>query len=334
VSQGPRSRIVRGLIAAIVLLLGRRRRHDEDDRRRAEPPPARELEVGADRRSENGVLVLLALASLAALGFVVFYVLRPNTQFLGLTIGLAFACLAAAAGIAAKRLVPREKVVDEYHDFGDEDEQEDVAAIVEEGGHGVSRRKLLLGAAGTAGATLGAAMIVPAASLGPRVDDHVRNTQWRRGRRLVDTNGVPVRPEDIDEGGFITCLPEGANEKELSAGLIVVRLRPDELDLPPEREGTAPGGVVAYSKICTHAGCAVSMFRNPKYQPVEPSPALVCPCHYSTFDPRRGGKVTFGPAGRPLPQLPLALNSSGELVAAGDFYGQVGPSYGGVRRRT
>ena len=114
---------------------------------------------------------------------------------------------------------------------------------------------------------------------------------------------------------------------------MVVRVDPRRLDLPPGREGWAPRGILAYSKICTHAGCAVSLYRAPHFEPTQPHPALVCPCHYSTFDPARGAKVEFGPAGRPLPQLPLAIDAGGALRAAGDFSGPVGPGWRGVRKR-
>src|SRR2546430_8935553 len=117
----------------------------------------------------------------------------------------------------------------------------------------------------------------------------------------------------------------------MGAPVIVVRLKPAELRLPSDRRAWAPGGILAYSKICTHAGCAVALFRKPTFPAVEPGPALVCPCHYSTFDPTKGGNVIFGPAGRPLPQLPLAVDGKGELRAAGNFSGPVGPSWWGVR---
>jgi ubiquinol-cytochrome c reductase iron-sulfur subunit len=98
-----------------------------------------------------------------------------------------------------------------------------------------------------------------------------------------------------------------------------------------DRKDWAPRGIVAYSKICTHAGCAVALYRKPTFAAVEPRPALVCPCHYSTFDPARGGAVLFGPAGRPLPQLPLEIDRNGHLRAAGTFSGPVGPGWWGVR---
>jgi ubiquinol-cytochrome c reductase iron-sulfur subunit len=329
---GPRNRLLRGLIALLTLLLGRRRRERREHRRRAEPPPARELEVGAERRVENALLAILAAATVAAVAFVVLYVVDPNTQLLGLALGLALAALAAAAVLAAKALVPREKAVEEYPSFGDEESQEDVDAIVREGAAGISRRKLIAGAAGTAGVALGAAALVPAASLGPRMDDAVRDTPWRRGRRLVDEQGAPLRADDVAQGTFRTAFPQGADRSELGSALIVVRVPPDELRLPPERRTGAPQGILAFSKICTHAGCAVSMYRDPLYGPTAPKPALICPCHYSTFDPRRGGKVTFGPAARPLPQLPLQVNGAGELEAAGGYFGLIGPSFDGIRR--
>jgi ubiquinol-cytochrome c reductase iron-sulfur subunit len=112
-----------------------------------------------------------------------------------------------------------------------------------------------------------------------------------------------------------------------------VRLPPGDLRLPPDRADWAPGGVLAFSKICTHAGCAIALYRTPLYEPTSSKPALVCPCHYSTFDPATGGQVIFGPAGRPLPQLPLYVGDDGVLRSAGDFSGPVGPSWTGVRER-
>ncbi len=95
----------------------------------------------------------------------------------------------------------------------------------------------------------------------------------------------------------------------------------------------APHGILAYSKICTHAGCAVALYRKPTDPELEPNNALVCPCHYSTFDPYTGGTVIYGPAGRPLPQLPLEIDTDGNLRAAGNFSARVGPSWWAVRER-
>ena len=128
-------------------------------------------------------------------------------------------------------------------------------------------------------------------------------------------------------------IEEGANEEAIGSPVVLVRLAQDELHLPRELARYPADGIVAYSKICTHAGCAISLYRAPLFTPDEPGPALVCPCHYSTFDPATGAGVLFGPAGRPLPQLPLLVDRRGELRAAGDFSGPVGPSWWGVRKR-
>jgi ubiquinol-cytochrome c reductase iron-sulfur subunit len=112
----------------------------------------------------------------------------------------------------------------------------------------------------------------------------------------------------------------------------VVRIDPALLRLPAGRRGWAPRGIVAYSKICTHAGCAVAMLRYPLLEAHSASPALVCPCHYSTFDVATGGTVLFGPAGRPLPQLPIAIARDGTLRAAGSLSGDVGPAWFGINR--
>jgi ubiquinol-cytochrome c reductase iron-sulfur subunit len=132
-------------------------------------------------------------------------------------------------------------------------------------------------------------------------------------------------------GSFYTAFPEGADQEDLGSPIVVVRLHEGGLQLPPERRTWAPDGIVAYSKICTHAGCAIALYRKPTFPVVEPHAALVCPCHYSTFDPARAGAVIYGPAGRPLPQLPLLIDPQGNLRAAGNFSGPVGPSWWGVR---
>jgi ubiquinol-cytochrome c reductase iron-sulfur subunit len=111
----------------------------------------------------------------------------------------------------------------------------------------------------------------------------------------------------------------------------MVKIDPAQLRLPPGREDWAPEGILAYSKICTHAGCAIALYRNPLFDQTEPGRALVCPCHYSTFDPATGGEVLFGPAGRPLPQLPLMIGPDRELLAAAGLSGPPGPAWWGVR---
>ena len=134
---------------------------------------------------------------------------------------------------------------------------------------------------------------------------------------------------------MLTGFPEGADKRDLGSPVIVVRVEPSELHLEPQRRSWAPQGIVAYSQICTHAGCAVTEFRYPLYGRTAPGgPALVCPCHYSTFDPTRGASVMFGPAGRPLPQLPLSVDDRGLLHAEGPLTDFPGPAWWGVKDRS
>src|SRR5205807_992312 len=114
---------------------------------------------------------------------------------------------------------------------------------------------------------------------------------------LVDESDNPIAGDGIEIGSFYTAFPEGAEKENLGSSIVVVRLHQNGLQLPPDRAAWAPGGIVAYSKICTHAGCAIALYRKPTFPVVEPHSALVCPCHYSTFDPARAGAVIYGPAG-------------------------------------
>jgi quinol---cytochrome c reductase iron-sulfur subunit len=281
-------------------------------------------------RAELGVLALLALAGLASAGFVVAYVLDASTQLLGLGLGAALLGFGAAAIVAGRRVVPQEHAIEERPAFGDREEEGATAAAVELAGEGVSRRGLLTKGAAAAGAAAGAAFIVPAASLGPSTKE-IGESPWRRGTRVVDEEGSQLSPDDVAVGTFLTAFPEGADKRELGSAILVIKLREQELDLPPERADWAPQGVLAFSKVCTHAGCSINLYRYPLFPPQSPGPAFVCPCHYSTFNPAKGGTVIFGPAGRNLPQLPLELDSEGGLVAAGPFPEGIGPAYWGVR---
>ena len=321
------------VVAAAVLLAGRRRRPKSQPERLERVVPAGE----PGRGSELVVLALLLAATVCAIGFIVVYAvdrIPRQTQFLGLSLGLALLFVAAALIVTAKRLIVTEELVDDYPATEHPEEQELVTQIVDESGSRITRKRLLTLGAAAAGGSLGAAFLVPLASLGPVVHTGVLyDSPWRRGRRLVDENDRPWRAADIELRDFYTAFPEGADKETLGSPLIVVRLDPSSLHLPAENANYDANGIVAYSKICTHAGCAISLYRAPLFPPAEPKPALVCPCHYSTFDPATGGTVTFGPAGRKLPMLPLMVDRRGYLRAAGNFDGPVGPSWWGVRLR-
>jgi ubiquinol-cytochrome c reductase iron-sulfur subunit len=321
------------LVTAALLLAGRLAR------RRPEPEPEERERIVAPavpgRCAETAVVVLLLAAAVCSVGFVVVYALDrlpSQTQLLGLALGLAFALLAAACVVTAKRVVATEHLEHGYPPLAHPPDQAELEQILEESGDRLTRKRLLVLAAGTAGGALGLALLTPAVSLGPVFDmDPYYRTPWRRGRRLVDERGRALRADEIEEGTLYTAYPEGAPRETFGAPLVVVRLEPARLELPDGRADWAPEGILAYSKICTHAGCAVALYRSPLFEPVEAPPAFVCPCHYSTFDPATGGTVTFGPAGRPLPQLPLLVAGGGELQAGGNFSGPVGPSWWGVQ---
>jgi quinol---cytochrome c reductase iron-sulfur subunit len=285
----------------------------------------------SSRRADLAVFWALLLGAAAAAGFIAVYALDADTQWLGLLLGLAFALLAVGAIVTGKALVPQERVEEPRGSLDHDPDDLDIAVYFQETEQGITRSCLLKRAAGIAGLTVTGALLVPLASCGPLLDvDQLRRMAWSRGRRLVDESGRPLRADEIAVGSMTPAFAEGVDKKRLDAALIVVRLHERDLDLPRDRSDWAPSGILAFSKICTHAGCAVSMFRYPLYAPHAPKPALVCPCHYSTFNPADGGKVIFGPAGRPLPQLPVAVDERGELRAAGPLSGAVGPSWWGV----
>jgi ubiquinol-cytochrome c reductase iron-sulfur subunit len=313
-----------------VLLLGRGRPAPSGDARRIVPRRV------PKPRAELTVLALLGLSSICALAFVVVYAVDRipwDTQLLGLAIGLALLFFAAALIVVGKELVPEEELTHEYPPNEHPHEQALIVQSVDESVDGISRRRLLkLGLLG-AGGTLALAAITPALSFGPALKiKYFLGTPWRKGRRLVDESGKPYRADEIEEGSFYQAFAEDANKDELGASLIVVRLPTADLDLG-DMTGYDANGIVAYSDICTHAGCAITMYRVPTFRPVEPRPALVCPCHYSTFDPARAGEVIFGPAGRRLPMLPLSVDGRGFLRARGNFNDVVGPSWWGTRMK-
>lgn len=194
-------------------------------------------------------------------------------------------------------------------------EEEAIAEVVPVGRRTLLQRLLIAGTA-----LFGVGLAAPVTSLGPSPGGDLRSTEWAAGRRLLTGEGEPIRPEDVPVGGVAaTIWPEGAIRVE-SAAVILLRLS-SEPQAPTNLDWVVEDELVAYSKVCTHAGCPVSLFR-------EQDNALFCPCHQSTFDAARGAVPTFGPTARALPQLPLGVDEDGFLVALGDFPDQVGPAFG------
>jgi ubiquinol-cytochrome c reductase iron-sulfur subunit len=167
---------------------------------------------------------------------------------------------------------------------------------------------------------LGAAFLLPLRSLGPRPSDtELDATPWRPGARLVTENGTVVRAASVPLNGLVTVFPEGAVDSE-TGQVVLMRIEPGLIRPLPGREDWTPQGLVAYSKVCTHAGCPVGLYEATSHQ-------LLCPCHQSTFNVLDGASPVFGPAASPLPQLPLAIDANGDVYATGGLSAAPGPSY-------
>jgi ubiquinol-cytochrome c reductase iron-sulfur subunit len=180
---------------------------------------------------------------------------------------------------------------------------------------------------------LGALALVPLSGivllrdLGPLPGTKLRHTLWSKGKLLVNMNtNEPLRPSDVAVGSLTFAKPEGLEEhdedfqKEIAkAALMIVRLQPENIKDKRELEWSHQG-IVAYSKICTHVGCPISLYEQQTHH-------VLCPCHQSTFDLSDGARVIFGPAGHALPQLRIGVNADGYLEALGDFEEPVGPAF-------
>ena len=186
----------------------------------------------------------------------------------------------------------------------------------------VGRRKLLVGLLGVSFVSMLVGFVGPIGSLGPRPRGERGRTSWRAGSRLVTSEGEPVESAAGSFDQLITVFPEGAIGVDDSQ-VVLLRLPPDLLTGRTVERG-AVDGWVAYSKICTHAGCSVGLLGVDNRAP-QTLRQLVCPCHQSVFDPLDSARPVGGPAPRPLPQLAIEVDAEGFLVAKGDFTGVVGP---------
>lgn len=266
------------------------------------------------------VTPVILLAAAAAIAATVAYWVDADAPVFG---GFgALALLAAGAGLIRwshtsmpddPALGPRETLA------SSQDERSEIVATFVRGEQSIARRRLLGGSLVAIAAGLAAAGLSMFRSLGPEPLPVLRTTAWRRGRRLVDANGNPLNAEELRIGGVLTVYPEG-HVGEADSQTLVIRVSPGDLELPDEQLAGTHEGIVAYSKVCTHAACPVGLYQ-------EEQRLLLCPCHQSTFDVLRGAEPTSGPATRPLPQLPIEVDSEGLLVAQSDYPTPVGPGF-------
>ena len=311
----------------------------------AEAPELHELPTDppdpvSARNWERVAAALFLISLLASIGFVAAYVglelhnggdvvdatLRSNLA-LGSAMSLAFLAIGVGMVIWVRSIMPPVELTEERHPMASP--PEDRAAFEEtfiEGAETsqITKRPLLRRTLIAATIPAALAPLVILRDLGPLPGTSLRHTVWKKGTRLlVYGSNQPITPADFDSsGGMITVVPEGYqdNDEELAkATSIIIKMEPGQLKAPTNLNWTVDN-IVAYSKICTHVGCPAALYEQTTHR-------ILCPCHQSTFDATQGATVIFGPAPRPLPQLPITTNAQGYLVAQSDFHEPVGPSF-------
>jgi ubiquinol-cytochrome c reductase iron-sulfur subunit len=313
-------------------------------------PPARELpadppDAARAKRVEKVVAACFIIAMLAGLAFLVAYALigvgsitkvMHSNLALGGSLSIVFLMLGIGAVIWVRHLMPSVELTEERHPM--RSTEADRAAFKETFQEGADasqfvKRPLVRRSLMAATLPLAVAPLFLLRDLGPLPGTSLDNTVWRKGLRLlVYGTGRPLTPAEFSSpGSIITVGPEGYldNDDDMAkAAVIIIKFRPGQVHYS---EGNTPVGgytvrnwtvnnIVAYSKICTHVGCPAALYEQTTHH-------ILCPCHQSTFDATRGAKVIFGPATRPLPQLPIGVDSQGYLIATGPFDQPVGPSF-------
>jgi ubiquinol-cytochrome c reductase iron-sulfur subunit len=307
--------------------------------RKADHDPA------AAKRAERQVATMFGISALGTILLIVSYVFVPQDLFifipvmgdqnahqLGLGLGMAISLFFIGMGAIhwAKTLMPDTEVVAQRHEFRspDSDRKEFVEAVKSgAGAAGLGRRSLIKK---SLGAALGLSALSPLLllrDLGPLPKKEFEKTTWKAGTHLVtDPGNRRIKASDLEVGAVAQVLPEieDPEHRKLSDigkdAVLLIRLRPEEFNLEADRLAMTHEGIIAFSKICSHMGCAVALYE-------QQTKHLLCPCHQSTFDVTRAAKVIFGPAARPLPQLDITVDAEGYLVARQPFSEPVGPSF-------
>jgi ubiquinol-cytochrome c reductase iron-sulfur subunit len=296
-----------------------------------------EHDEAAARRAERIVAFFFSLAFVGGIGFIASYVIFGvgtlekallSNLFLGGTMTLAFLGLAVGVTIWVRSIMTTPETTQERTPLPST--ADDKKAFTEHflrgaDESGVTKRPLLRRTLLAAMVPLGVAPLVLLRDLGPLPGTTLRHTDWKKGTRLVvDGTGQPILAAGLSVGSMIHVLPEDEQhnlESIAKTAVILVSVPPEKLKPAKGRENWAVNNsIIAYSKICTHVGCPAGLYEQNTHH-------ILCPCHQSTFDATDGAKVIFGPAARPLPQLPIAVDNEGYLVAQSDFHEPVGPSF-------
>ncbi|MGZ9930527.1 cytochrome bc1 complex Rieske iron-sulfur subunit [Streptomyces sp. NC-S4] len=308
-------------------------------------PRIQDIDERAAKRSERTVAMLFTLSMLATVAFIASYVIFPVDKIvyifpigkvsalnfsLGITLGVALFCIGAGAVHWARTLMSDVEVAAERHEIAAPPEvKAQVLQDFADGANesGIARRPLIRNTMLGALAMLPLSAVMIMRDLGPLPEDKLRKTLWAKGKLLINQNTMePLRPEDVLVGSLTFAMPEGLEEEQhdfqvqiAKAALMIVRIQPEDIKDKKELEWSHDG-IVAYSKICTHVGCPISLYEQQTHH-------VLCPCHQSTFDLSDGARVIFGPAGHALPQLRIGVNDEGFLEALGDFEEPVGPAF-------
>lgn len=133
------------------------------------------------------------VSTASAIALLVVYIQHPDPQWEGVLLGVAFLAFGTALVIVARELLPKGPAINERERFGaDREEAEEVEESFERI-NVLSRRRLLLTGAGASLLAFVGVAVWPLRSLGPRPGNALAKTPWRRGLRLVNEAGVPVR---------------------------------------------------------------------------------------------------------------------------------------------
>jgi ubiquinol-cytochrome c reductase iron-sulfur subunit len=277
-------------------------------------------------RAERVIAVTFVLGLLGVAGFGACYWVNAAPWTLGATLGGGLSLLGVGTVAWGKYLMPRGPFVEERHPLAASEEEREgfTGAIVQRGAGMLKRRKVLGGLLGGGLGIFSVVAIFPLLrSLGPLPKGTLFHTDWRKGSHLVDQTGRRVSVGDLAVGSIVTVFPEGTEDTDRGQAVdatVLIRLSNENFTTQKGRESWAPMGYVAYSKICTHLGCPVGLYE-------QQLQLLVCPCHQSMFNVTNGAVPQFGPAPRPLPQLPLYVDEAGYLRAQRDYDQPIGPGF-------
>ncbi|HWM34327.1 MAG TPA: Rieske 2Fe-2S domain-containing protein [Pseudolysinimonas sp.] len=311
-------------------------------------PPYRarvsDLDPVKERQNERRVAWLFLASILGSVFAVVAYIVFPiipgdiasvrnSNLFLGVGIALGLFGIGFGAVHWSKSLMDGHDLVESRHPTrGSEETREKAVEVFSLGNKesGFTRRKLIRNTLIGALVATPLPAVVLFRDLAPAGDpvQRLKHTMWEEGTKLTrDPDGTPIKASDVTLGSVFHVIPDGLSdmhegklEEKAKAAVLLMRLDPKDLHVSPGREDWSFDGIVAYSKICTHVGCPVALYEQQTHH-------LLCPCHQSQFDITREAAVIFGPAKRPLPQLPITVDEEGFLVARSDFTEPVGPSF-------